>query len=1104
MLTTHFMEEADTLADRIAILSEGRLRCSGSSLYLKNRFGLGYLLSIAKSDAALIDPITEAVQAIVRDATVNSSIAGEVVYRMPIQAVPQFPELFAMLRDGASQLRITSYGISITTLEQVFIKLAREADSADLEDNFDLQNSQDEGLDSWSFRIQSLLWRIRQSFSGHRRIESLSQSDEERGIEIANSAAVATPSVGSTMAPTIVENQNLSDQGSSEVARAETIQYIALATTDGETKDKEDLVLPFAVYHTNESKTSIDEPMAQPVKVVEELPIVDDLPTATSSSFNSTLAAIAANIYIRQFVELYRKRLIIACRDYKGLFFQVIFPAIQIILIMLILTINVNPAGNTIVLSSNAFSRYAGFTPEVIFGGATTSFSDTETNLLNTRSDVDNILTNVSDSITLSKLMVDFDKNLTESYNNSFLGNGDNRYGAYLFDDRIPFNITVDWDWVKLNADFILQNEELINNLAEVFGFNATIDSLLVDNLNLNVDLISLLELINATANIDNNFNNFIATPINDNFNLSIGNNFGDVLDFLEETLNFTASANNVDAVIRIGSISYDPNRNTIRLFNISVVSTDTNLQLDINEVDLGLRNLTQLLPTGSESYLFDLESKKTVLFNSSSPHGAAIFQGEMVGAQYQTCSSAGTNSEYLIKNHPLPITLRSSLEIRVILSILTSLFILVPLCYIPAAFVAFLVKERVSKSKHLQFVSGVSPYMYWLGTYAWDLSLFAAIVGFILAGFFAFGEDAAAVYISEGESTVGLFLLLFLYGAAAIPLSYIYSFMFTNFSTAQISVMVINFMTGFVAVLAYFVMSNVPSTQAAAEDIVHFFRFFPPYNVGEGMINLAAAYFVNEVLDESVGYLDWEVSGRNIVFMAAQAVGYFGVILLTEFPPLQNLIYSIQRYRSVNVRAIPPPAQQPDEDVLKEAEHINDDGFPSEDYALVIKNLVKTYPATVLGGKPKHAVRGVSFACKNGERFGLLGINGAGKTTTLSILTADAQPTAGDVLIGGKSASHSSTHRMIGYCPQVDPLLDLMTGFETLRFFGRIRGLPESEVEEKVQRLVQQVGLRKHAHKPCGTYSGGNKRKLSLAVALIGDPRVLFLDEVSHLSSVM
>jgi ABC-type lipoprotein export system ATPase subunit len=163
----------------------------------------------------------------------------------------------------------------------------------------------------------------------------------------------------------------------------------------------------------------------------------------------------------------------------------------------------------------------------------------------------------------------------------------------------------------------------------------------------------------------------------------------------------------------------------------------------------------------------------------------------------------------------------------------------------------------------------------------------------------------------------------------------------------------------------------------------------------------------------------------------------------------------------------------------------------------LLIKDLVKTYPPSVLGGQPKYAVRGMSLACSAGERFGLLGINGAGKTTTLSVLTGDIQLSTGEVYICGKSLSDPSTMTMIGYCPQVDPLLELMNGYETLWFFGRIRNIPPDVLRARVDALIKQVGLEPFAHKVCGSYSGGNKRKLSLAVALIGDPSVLLLDEV-------
>jgi ATP-binding cassette subfamily A (ABC1) protein 3 len=152
----------------------------------------------------------------------------------------------------------------------------------------------------------------------------------------------------------------------------------------------------------------------------------------------------------------------------------------------------------------------------------------------------------------------------------------------------------------------------------------------------------------------------------------------------------------------------------------------------------------------------------------------------------------------------------------------------------------------------------------------------------------------------------------------------------------------------------------------------------------------------------------------------------------------------------------------------------------------------------------PKRAVRGLSTAIMPGETFGLLGVNGAGKTTTLSILTGDINPTSGDAYVTGNDVTGrtpggvSKARKSIGFCPQVDPLLELMTGRDTLLMFGRLRGIPAERLHETVDDLIESLTLTPHANKKSGSYSGGNKRKLSLGVAIIGNPNVLFIDEAS------
>jgi len=250
------------------------------------------------------------------------------------------------------------------------------------------------------------------------------------------------------------------------------------------------------------------------------------------------------------------------------------------------------------------------------------------------------------------------------------------------------------------------------------------------------------------------------------------------------------------------------------------------------------------------------------------------------------------------------------------------SLFILIPLCYIPAAFVSFVVKERSTKSMHLQLVSGVPIHIYWIATFMWDASLYLLLTTIVMTAFFIYGRNSAEVFIATNESATCVFLLVLTYGTSCIPLSYLYSFLFDNHSTAQISIMTWNFLTGFVAVLAYFIMSTIPETKEAATEVVHFFRFFPPYLVGEGLVSLSAAFFVNLVLGRKRSYYDWEVAGRPIVFMSIQTVGYFSLVLLSQSEVVKRWRNAAERSLALS-HPVPPRKSTPDPDVEAEAQRL-------------------------------------------------------------------------------------------------------------------------------------------------------------------------------------
>merc|ERR1712038_914964 len=157
------------------------------------------------------------------------------------------------------------------------------------------------------------------------------------------------------------------------------------------------------------------------------------------------------------------------------------------------------------------------------------------------------------------------------------------------------------------------------------------------------------------------------------------------------------------------------------------------------------------------------------------------------------------------------------------------------------------------------------------------------------------------------------------------------------------------------------------------------------------------------------------------------------------------------------------------------------------------VKKLFKRYKR-----KGKQAVDQLTFGVRRAECFGLLGVNGAGKTTTFKMLTGDTEVTAGEATVNGYSILSELDYmrQNLGYCPQFDALDPLLTGREHLRLYARLRGLNEDSVKREAENGLRRLGLAAYADRAAGTYSGGNKRKLSTAIALIGNPSMVFLDE--------
>lgn len=158
----------------------------------------------------------------------------------------------------------------------------------------------------------------------------------------------------------------------------------------------------------------------------------------------------------------------------------------------------------------------------------------------------------------------------------------------------------------------------------------------------------------------------------------------------------------------------------------------------------------------------------------------------------------------------------------------------------------------------------------------------------------------------------------------------------------------------------------------------------------------------------------------------------------------------------------------------------------------LVVKDLKKTYPGDV------EAVRGVSFEVKAGEFFGFLGPNGAGKTTTINMLVNLVKRTSGEITIDGKDLlkQPQEIYKQIGFAMQEIGLDETATAREMLELHGRLYHLPPDKINSQIAMLLKLVELEKVADKYTHTYSGGMRRRFDLALSLIHEPKILFLDE--------
>ncbi|XP_078056586.1 ATP-binding cassette sub-family A member 13-like [Mustelus asterias] len=423
---------------------------------------------------------------------------------------------------------------------------------------------------------------------------------------------------------------------------------------------------------------------------------------------------------------------------------------------------------------------------------------------------------------------------------------------------------------------------------------------------------------------------------------------------------------------------------------------------------------------------------------------------------------------------------------------------ILLGFSVLTASIGGYVVQDRVTGQKRLQHISGLGCRVYWITNFLYDMVHYLIPVVLCICVFAAFQFSAFTYNQNLGATT----LLLILFGFATIPWMYILSRFFSSSDAAFITYVSINLVLGLCTILAAYLPRFLAllSSQEQLLKIYSVLRWvfiiFPQFCLSFGLIELSYNQLKFDLtqgfgVDSYVSPFEMEFLGWVFVAITLEGCLFIAIRLLFQGKLLHKLGYK---------DSLPDTASNDeDEDVRAERERVLNGGAYND--ILQIQNLKKCYQML---NKKVNAVKGVTVGVPTGECFGLLGVNGAGKTTTFKMLTGDIGPSSGCAIIRTAAGSDRDIINtdidgtLIGYCPQYDALDGLLTGWEHMYYYSRIRGVPEDMIKKHIHSLAHRLNLTSHVDKLVKTYSGGTKRKLSTILALIGRPQVLLLDEPS------
>eukprot|EP00038_Savillea_parva_P020504 m.31532 g.31532 ORF g.31532 m.31532 type:complete len:1880 (-) comp4810_c0_seq1:140-5779(-) len=957
ILTTHHMDEADVLGERIVIMKDGELRCAGTPLFLKDRFGCGYRLVASKGPACDDNAITELVQRHVPEATLDSNYGAEITFALPKQSSPSFGALFNELESRQEELSIESCGASMTTLENVFLKISHgtfDNEAAHVEKEHD--DTDDSVL--------------------------INKMNDTNNVEAGTPSKHPTPSGWKQLV-----NQ----------CRAMWYKRSRHYLQHKKTVFAQIVVPSFFMFLALLIATTVEDP-------VED---VEPCRTFDTGSYESN------PIYISD--------------------------------------------DNTGYDTQNADTEY--YNTATVMGSLgpnarQTAFSSVATSLASTASLYTNSqpLDIAGENMTTVLLQDAEGFEKSEFYRKNVLSSSFIPGGIWL-DDNCAVRDGTTYTAVA-SVNIVAGGAHVFQRVAADFGYAPASETF-------SLDCPTACNSTGGTSKLfcDYNVNNTATAP---SFSIPWEQQCGDnphvqwveikptVAD-IGQTYTVTCTAGSTLTVNVVSAT--DPTR-----YNTSAV------------VALAWYN-RQAYHAGPESLNF---ADNAIARDHLSDNNVLITTAN--------CPLPKSNEDLAADQEDNNIALSLGINVALTLSFLVGSFVLFP------------VNERNQHAKHIQLVSGLDVRTYWFTALVWDfcISIVPFVIFLILFAAFQLKEF-------EGDNLGIVFFILLLFGWAAIPMVYCMTFMYKSSATAYTLTVVLLFIITLVMVIVTFILPLLNDGRyrknGVLDDCINAFMINPAYAATQGIINTYQNYrfldfcngresFCNEFgYEPQSDYFSLDGLGVGVSCLALFIEGIFFIMLLLFLEWLDT------RGRRAGAQQVDATIPDEDEDVWEERSRVSEGH--AKDEAVVVENLTKLFGT-------KAAVNKVTFGIPHGECFGLLGVNGAGKTTLFRMLTGEIGMSFGGAAVNGSDVARDlvNARRHIGYTPQYDGLIPHLTGRDHLVMFGLLRGIPDEHLHREVNHTIAMLDLDKHADNLAGTYSGGNKRKLSTAIALIGRPEVVFLDE--------